>query len=52
MRFLEGPRLFLSPEHRPTSGSMPGPPFDTEWLVAKYPTDYNESMMLGCLVSV
>eukprot|EP00434_Breviolum_minutum_P012043 symbB.v1.2.010619.t1/scaffold696.1/size260109/12 len=20
------------------------PPFDTEWLVAKYPTDYNESM--------
>lgn len=24
-----------------------GPPFDTEWLVATYPTDYNESMNLA-----
>lgn len=27
--------------------SSQGPPFDTEWLVAKYPTDYNESMRLA-----
>ena len=25
-----------------------GVPFDTEWLVATYPTDYNESMKLAC----
>eukprot|EP00438_Fugacium_kawagutii_P000696 Skav220037 [mRNA] locus=scaffold2981:211334:223377:+ [translate_table: standard] len=27
------------------------PPFDTEWLVATYPTDYNESMNLAGKVS-
>ena len=27
--------------------SSQGPPFDTEWLVAKYLTDYNESMRLA-----